>query len=120
MEKLIVTIGLVGPLSTNYDHFEEKKYPEKDIKFIQECFEVSYRRAQKVINKLNEQKNCRSRYYTVILSYRQLARYTAKRQVEGLNQRWKYPQVIEHREEVPTQETISMELRPGKRDSHSC
>lgn len=83
------------------------------------CDTFADNRTQKLLNKLLEQTNCRTRYLDIIMSYRQLARYTAKRQVEGLNQRWKYPHVISHIEDTPNQKTVSIELRPNKR-SHSC
>lgn len=115
MEKVLVKIGHVGKSSTKFISLREWK---KDIDFIQSCFEISYKRAHKVVNFLRKQFNeSTSCYIEVNLNYRQLARYTAKRQVEGLNQYWKYPHVLEHIEDYEeTNHNVPIELRPGKRD----
>ena len=112
MEKIIVRIGLKGSLSkecdVNKDHLDK---PYIASRFLQECFEISNSKACKIVNKLKDQEPCTTRYIELILSYKQLARYTAKRQVEGLNKTWIYPFVLEFEDNECKPEHNPIELR---------
>jgi hypothetical protein len=116
MEKVIVRIGKIGKGSAHSPTFDRRTH--EDVLWLKLTLEISYKRAQKLLNQMGNGSEATgsSDYVTVSLDYRQLARYTAKRQVEGLNQYWKYPLVLEHIEEQePPAEKPPVELRPGFR-----
>ena len=119
MEKVTVRIGKIGPCS-GYAREFPKNCESKDVQWLSETFEISVKRANKILQAMKEYdpSNQTSNYLVVDLSYRQLARYTAKRQVEDLNKYWKYPLVLEHIEgkEERGDELKPIELRPGCRE----
>ena len=118
MEKVTVRIGRIGPKSENWSR--ELRPPSEDIRWLEVTFEISHKRAYKLWQSMGQYDptNDVSHYAVVDLSYRQLARYTAKRQVEGLNRFWKYAHVLEHIEgkEERGDELKPIELRPGCRE----
>jgi hypothetical protein len=116
VEKVVVKIGMFGKRSTNGG--EEPMRMGGAVRWLSKTFEISWKRADKLYTiMVKEAEVSAAGYATVILTYRQLARYTAKRQVEGLNKFWKYPHVNEHLE-VTTKEPADVqpiELRPELR-----
>ncbi len=115
MEKVIAQIGRIGKKSQHARDFANRGAKE-DVEWLQFCLEISYKRASKLLNAMaNNNQSQVSQPVTVALDYRQLARYVAKRQVEGLNKYWKYPHVLKHIEEERIDENTTIELRPGYR-----
>lgn len=113
MEKVTVRISKASKHSSDA-HLYSRTISD-DIQFLMDAFEISHHRAQRLNSTLEGgTDNSMVTYNTEVdLSYRQLARYTAKRQVEGLNKYWKYPHVLEHIEhEEPEQVRQPIELRP--------
>ena len=115
MSKVEVKIGVAGRHSQGISEGEGLSYKES-VQWLADTFEISNKRATSLFRVMYEEATTSaSGYVTVILNYRQLARYTAKRQVEGLNKYWRYPHVLSH-EPVPEEdETSPIELRPNKR-----
>ena len=116
MEKVVVRIGRISERSQHASKFDRNT--GDDIKFLVDCFEMSSLRARNLIDEMRNSGNggAVSECIDVVLNYRQLARYTAKRCCEGLVYYWKYPYVVEHIEdEEPEAENPPVELRPKKR-----
>lgn len=84
----------------------------EDRRWLQDTFDISYKRAESLRERLYE---ARSQGCILELTHEQLARYVAKRQLEGLNKHFRWPEVLEYieHEEDPVDPVI--ELRPTKR-----
>ena len=117
MEKLTVRIGKVSPTSATFNPTTADS--SNDVTFLQTALEISEKRAIKINDILEKECNLGhvSAYIVVNLSYKQLAKYTAKRQVEGLNKYWKYPHVLKYVEDEDVLEDYKSpyEIRPGIR-----
>lgn len=120
MEK--VTVRIQRSTTKSSDAMLFRFVRSDDVSFLKSAFEISHKRADNLIKSLEKDfESCGGATESIIvdLNYRQLARYTAKRQVEGLNKYWKYPLVLEHIEDtnfdaVPK----SIELRPSFRRTY--
>ena len=115
VEKITVEIGTIGKGSSHAREFERTH--SIDMDWISDVLEISKKRASSLISSLRHgsvHANVACKI-TVDLDYQQLARYTARRQVDGLNRYWKYPHVLEFVENQETECDQPLELRPGKR-----
>jgi hypothetical protein len=112
MEKIKVIIGRINSTSANAKRFDRKF--DEDCKWLQDTLEISFKRARNLILK-SEGNSGTTDTIIVILDYRQLARYTAKRQVDDLNRYWKFPHVLEFEEEPETPDVTVFELRAAYR-----
>lgn len=114
MEKITVEIGTIGKGSSHAGEFDRNR--SVDMDWISDVLEISKKRALSLVSSLrhnyHDNASCR---ITVDLDYQQLARYTARRQVDGLNKYWKYPHVLEFVEHQEHECDRPLELRPGKR-----
>ena len=108
MEKVIVIIGRLTKAP-----FLLSRTNQDDRNWLQDTFEISPGRAATLVATMNQDTMGTSQRVTVALDYRQLARYTVRRNVEKLTRYWKYPKVLEHIEEDdPKEELHPIELRP--------
>lgn len=83
------------------------------IQFLQRVFEISYKRANKLWDRMSQSEGT-SDEVTVVTNYRQLARYICLRQEN--NKYWIYPRILEHIEDVEEEITEQpIELRPDLR-----
>lgn len=112
MEKVKIRFNKANKGSTDFNRDANRC----DIQFLQECFEISYKRAQNILHAMKkDREHCSTDEVEMNLTYRQLARYVAMRQVSGLNKYWKYPHVLEHIEEDEEDCQQVIEIRPGVR-----
>lgn len=118
MEKVTVEIGHPGRHSS-------KKHPDScvtcanRINSLADTLEISRERAQSLVSKLDNhnQGSCSTRI-TVELTYRQVGRYSAFREVEdpGYPDFWSRARIMDViEEEEPDESPRPIELRPGKR-----
>ena len=91
-----------------------------DIAFLRDCFNISYKRADNLLREMSCDRTCASTDEAIIdVTYEQLARYVAKRQVEGLNKYWKYPHVLKFVEDdCEVNEEQPIEIRPDRRSRY--
>ena len=117
MEKIIVKIGTIGKCSTEAHCLNRSA--NEDIAWLKDTLEISYKRALQIYNKLlgEDVDYVTSHYIELAMNYQQLARYTAKRQVEGLNKYWKFPLVLEHIEHEEYEGSTPVEVRPNFRSA---
>lgn len=115
MEKIRIRLNRANPKSVNF--INRTKFD--DIAFLRECFNISHKRANKILYAMDKDREfCSTGEVELLLDYEQLARYVAKRQVEGLNKYWKYPHVIEFVEEDVEELQEVIEIRPGIRKNY--
>lgn len=103
MEKITVEIGF-----KSYKNCVK----EDDVVWLSLVLEISPKRANNLILQMinNNHKTHGSHTIPLAMNYKQLARYTAFRQIDGLNCYWKYPFVLEIQTEP--EKPAAIEIRP--------
>lgn len=113
-ERVTVRIGHVSPGCRAY---QERRGTtgsfDKDAQELADMLEISVRRASTLLHRMNTAQAAGS--VVVALNYRQLARYTALRQLRLSFRFWKYPVVIQLEENRVDEKPEPIELRPGLR-----
>ena len=116
MEKIVVQIRRIAQGSPNFAEFANRTNRD-DIHFLQEAFEISYKRAERLVRELGG-ASTHSHQIEVTLNYRQLGRYQAmRRRPVDLWRYWLAPNITHYESENEYQEEPRhpVELRPGIR-----
>lgn len=107
MEKVTVCITF----SENYIHDENNSWKNHDdIAFLQKVFNISYKRAQLLVDK------ARLDDLYLNITYEQLGKYSAWRHIDKIHRRWRYAQCVDIVED-DIKEQQPIELRPNIRST---